>query len=382
MKYLPLVWAGLWRNPLRTIFTVLALVAAFTLFGFLQGISTGFDMLVATARMDRIVTFTRYGAPLPLAYKNQIEQLPGVKSVTSEASLAGTIGGDPNRRMFVGMDDDGLFDFFPEYNVTPAQLEEMRNTRNGVIISARVAQLWGDAKVGDRLTMRSNVARKDGGTDWEFQILAIVDRSDIPGAYGIAMGNLDYLEEERVQGKGTVGQFLVLLHDPTQAVATAEAIDAMFLNSGAPTFSIVDKLAQAEGRADNGIVTMVNAIVLATLFALLLVTGNALIQTFRERIPEFGTLKAIGFNDRSVLFLVLTEAVVQCMVGAAMGLVIARAAAPSVKKLLSGPAGLMVVPWSLILLGLLLAFLVALVSAAVPAWQAGRMRIIDALAGR
>lgn len=381
MKYLPLVWAGLWRNPLRTIFTVLALVGAFTLFGLLQGINTGFDILASSAREDRVFVLPRYGAPLPTAYKSQLERLPGVNFVTAQAFLNGTIGGDPKRQMFAGMGDGGLFTYFTELTVTPEQLTGLRAARNGLIISARVAQQWG-VQPGDRLTMRANLPKKDGSRDWEFEVISVIDRADAPLVYTISVGNYEYLEEERVQGKGTVHQFLIVMSDPKQAVEAAEAIDAMFASSAAPTISIIDKTQADEVRADNNFVTMVNAIVLSTLFALLLVTSNAMMQTFRERTPEFGTLKAIGFSNRSILWLVLAEAVVQCLIGAGIGLAIARAAAPSVKKLLSGPADLMIVPWSLIGLGLLLAVAVALVSAAVPAWRAGRMKIVDALAAR
>lgn len=382
MKYLPLVWAGLWRNPLRTLFTVLALVAAFALFGFLQGITAGFDLLTATAREDRLFAFSRYGAPMPIANKRLIEQLPGVRSVTAEAFLNGTIGGDPKRQMFAGMSDESFWGYFTELNVTPAQIADLKAKPNGLILSARTAQLWGTA-VGEHLTMRANIAKKDGSRDWEFEVVAVVDRADLPMAYGISSGNYAYLEEERGQGQGTVNQFLVVMDDPKRSAETAEAIDALFINSGAPTISIVDKSAADEGRNNNELLTMVKAIVLSTLFALLLVTGNAMMQTFRERIPELGTLKAIGYSDRGVLFLVLAEAVAQCVVGAAIGLMIARFTASAVKSLLpAGPAGAMFVPWSLVLTGLLLAMAVALISAAVPAFRAGRMKIVDSLAGR
>jgi putative ABC transport system permease protein len=379
MKYLPLVLAELWRKPLRTTFTTLALVVAFVLFGLLRGINAGFDILIANSRMDRLYVGTRYGAPLPMADKAQIAQMPGVKAVTAQAYMGGTVGGDPKRQFFVGLCDDGFFDFFSQFNATPAQVAEMRGKRTAFIISRTSANDWG-FKVGDRVTMKSPIAKKDGRTEWEFDLVAIVDSQTTP--FGISVGNLEYLNEERAAGKDMADQFLVIMSDPNLSVGTAKAIDDRYLNSGAPTFSVVERLIRENNQGDNSVVTMVNAIVLSTLFALLLMTSNSMMQSFRERVPEFGTLKTLGFSDRQVLGLVLAEAVIQCLVGAAVGLTIARLLVPYVKKLLSGPAVLMAVPWSLVGLGLVVAFLVALVSAAVPAWRASRMQIVDALAAR
>jgi putative ABC transport system permease protein len=379
MKYLPFVWAGLWRKPLRTTFTILALVVAFALFGLLQGINAGFNALRDAARADGLYVQSRYGTPMPIAYKAQIAQMAGVKSVTSMEFMGGIVNGDPKRQIGIAFAEDGFFDFFRWLVISPGKVAELRGNRTAVVVGKATADRVG-LKAGDRFTIKS-MPKKSGGTDWMLDVLAVVDRNDIPNAAGVVVGNFEYLNEERASGADMINQFMVLVNDADTAAATGKAIDDKYLNSTAPTRTVVDKLNTEQQFQDDSTHTMVNAIVLSTLFALLLMTSNSMMQSFRERIPELGTVKALGFSDRQVLGLVLAEAVIQCIIGAALGLAIARVLVPYTKKLLPG-TGFMTVSWWVVGLGLLIAFLVALISAALPAWRAGRMEIVNALAAR
>ena len=83
MKYLPLVWAGLWRKRARTILTLLSVAAAFLLFGILHGVTATFDDIVAQIGDERLRTMSRVNLleSLPLAQLPQIETVPGVRQV-------------------------------------------------------------------------------------------------------------------------------------------------------------------------------------------------------------------------------------------------------------------------------------------------------------
>jgi putative ABC transport system permease protein len=382
MKFLPLIWASMWRKPVRTALTTLALVIAFVLFGLLQGINASFDAFRASARMDGIWVNSRYGAPLPLAYKQEIAAMPAVKSVVAASFMNGTVNGDPKRHMGMAFAEDGFFDFFSWLDVTPALVAELRSKRTGIAVGKATADRLG-LKAGDRIILKSNGVKKDGGKDWELEVVAVVERKDVAAAAGMVVGNFEYMNEALAAGTDMVSQFLVTVSDPEQAVATAKAIDERYLNSGAPVRTVVDKVSAEQGYQDDSTPTMVNAIIVSTLFSLLVMTSNSLMQAFREQIPEFGTLKALGFSDRRVFALVLIEAWVLCVTGGAIGLAIAYVLAPAAQRTISGLNGAAImVSWTVFVQGLLIATLVALISAAVPAFRAKRMQIVEALAVR
>ncbi|MGE4061838.1 MAG: ABC transporter permease [Rhodospirillaceae bacterium] len=377
MKLLPLLWAGLWRKPLRTTLTMLTLIVTFLLFGLMQGINAGFEMLREASRPDGLYVNSRFGPPLPMAYREQIAALPGVRAVTALAFLGGPVNGDQARILGVGMADDGFFDFFRWIDISPAQIEQLRATRNGIVIGENTATRLG-IKAGDRVTIKS-LPTVDG-SDWTLDVLTVVGRKDISGFAGITIGNYEFFNEQRAQGKDRVNQFLVLMSDEKVAVQTAKAIDTLFENSAAPTYTTVDRENLERQQDDSTTDAMVNATVLGSLFALLLMISSTMTQSFRERTAEFGVLKAIGFGDRQVLGLVMAEAMIPCLLGAVVGLGLARLLEPYTKSLISGQATATTVSWGVIGAGLGVAGLVAAISAAGPAWRAGRMAVVDALA--
>jgi putative ABC transport system permease protein len=349
----------------------------------LQGINEGFGRLAETARMDRLTISPRFfDIQLPLAYKSQIESLPGVELVGYQSFLGGYYQ-DPKKFFFMGAVDENYLTAFPELKVSDQQRQALRDTRNALFVSPMFANRLGltaDQKV---VPVKARVPKQDGSTDWELELMGIVDREDTPGAFQISFGNYDYFNEERTVGKNTVSQFVVRIADATEGMKTAAAIDAMFANSGAPTRTQVERLEMQSNLSSlNDFKLFVNGTVVAVLFTLLLLTANTMMQSFRERVPEMGVLKTLGFSDTKVLALVLAESLTQCFIGAAIGLGIARAFLPVLKKKLPQPLNILDIPPSIIALGLATALIVAFISAALPAWRANRLQIVDALAGR
>jgi putative ABC transport system permease protein len=382
VKYLPLIWAGLWRKPLRTSLTMLSLVAAFLLFGLLQGINDGFSRIVETARMDRLIIQPRFfDIQMPVAYKQQIESVAGVSLVGYQSFLNGYYQ-DPKKYFFVGAADENYLTVYPEIKVTDQQRQDMKSTRNAVLVSPMFANRLG-VTVGQSIPVKARVAKKDGSNDWAFELAGLVDREDNAGAFQFSFGNYEYFNEERTVGKNTVSQFVVRISDPEQGMKIAAAIDTMFASSGAPTRTQVEQLAMQSNMSGlNDFKLFVNATVIAVLFTLLLLTANTMMQSFRERIPEMAVLKTLGFSDRKVLMMVLAESLTQCLAGAAIGLAFARLLSPVIKSKLPQPLNVLNIPLSIIVLGLVTAIAVAFISAALPAWRAGRLQIVDALAGR
>ncbi len=381
MKYIPLVFAGLWRKPTRTIFTFLSIVVAFILFGILAGLDSGFDHVRQVSRLDRLFVDPRFLGRIPLAYADQIARIPGVTVVAPRMGLPGYYQ-DKKESGAVIMSGSRFFAARTELTATKDQLAALDRNRTGAIITKFQAEKYG-WKVGDKVPFISNVATSDGSQTWTFEILAIVDDSDNPGVSTYFVGNYDYLDQRRVTDKGTVDRFLVRIKDADQATQISRAIDRLFANSPQPTRTQTERNQAQSGLASLGDVSfLTHTVIGAVLFMLLCVTGNTLMQSVRERTSEFGVLKTLGFSDRDVLALVVAEAVLLCGSAGLAGLVLINGLGPFYTKLVPGIAGLLLMTWPAFFEGLGFALLTALVASAFPALRASRLNVVDALAGR
>jgi putative ABC transport system permease protein len=381
MKYFPLVWAGLWRKPARTIFTFLSIVVAFILFGILSAIDGGLAHQMEVARLDRLFVDTRFGTNLPLAYLDQIARIPGVTVVAPRQILVGYYR-DPKNPFGIVMTDRRFFSVRPELNATKEQIDALLKTRTGALVTVFFAKKFG-WKVGDRIPVISNTVRKDGEHAWTFDILGIIDDVDRPGRGRYFIGNYDYMDQERVAEKGTTDRILVRIKDPSRATQISRAIDRLFANSSAPTRTGSEKsVSQSDMRSIGDIGFFTRAVVAAVLFMLLFLTGNTMMQSVRERVPEFAVLKTLGYSDNGVLVLVLAESVVLCCLAAATGLIFARIGIPRIEDISPDLGRLLLMPWSALLIGLGLSLVVSVISGALPALRARRLSIIDSLASR
>ncbi len=386
MKYVPLIWAGFWRKRARTVLTMLCIVAAFVLYGTLHGVTAGLDEVIGKMSATRLRVMNRVNAidSMPLAYKAQIEALPGVNKVAYYQTMVGYYQ-DPKNGINVGaIGVDDFLDIYPEIVVPAEQREAMRTNRTGAIVGRQLAEKYG-WKIGDRVPIKSRVfPKQDGSYDWAFDIVAIYDYTK--GFENINSDemwiNWDYFDEERkTRKKSYVLLFFANVDNPAVAAATSQRIDAMFANSPSPTQTMNerDSLRTNLKRLGN-INFLVKAIISAVFFTLLFVTGNTMRQSVHERIPELAVLKTYGFSNRLVVLLVLAESLVLCVCSAAVGIGITATFFPRVLSSLG--IGSLPLPFSVFAIGLGFAALLALVSALPPAWLAGRLKIVDALAVR
>ncbi len=319
MKYLPLVWAAVMRKPTRAILTLLSVMLAFTLFGLTIGMNATFAKLQEEARADRIFSGSRFGGLLPIGMARQIEGIPGVALVASSNNLFGYIT-DPKNRVFVQMNDENVPKVNPEWPITPAEWQMVRDNRRGVLVSRRQAERW-HLKVGDTFTVITPPTQKkvDGTNNWTFQVVAITpDISYIMQGY--IFGNYDYMDKGRLlEDQGKTGMFRIKLTDPTRTAEIAEQIDNKFANSATPLQSITEKAAFDVSGTGMDIAAVDREVALAGMFMVLFLTANGIAQAVRERLAEFATLKTIGFSDRGVIGLVFAEAAIPCLLGAALG---------------------------------------------------------------
>ena len=381
MKYLPLIWSGISRNPGRTLLIFLQIAIAFALFGVLQGMKTGVDEAIAQARADLLLVVPEFfgGAPLPIAYLDRLKSMTGVKTVTFADGLMGTYQ-KPDQSVYVLaiVPSDIWLTLVPDiFKVLPRDLEALQKTRTGVLMSEDIAKKYG-WRIGDRIPLTSTTLQSNGAGTWIFEIVGTFTAHE-PGSGGYIVMNYAYLDEARVANKGTVRNFYVVASDPKQVSAVAEAIDRAFVNSSTETKTAsLRENAQQQMQAIGDLNFVIRLIVTAVLVALLFSTSTMMMQTIRERTPELAVLKTLGFTDRTVFLLVVAEATMVSIAAALIGLASAMLVFPYAAKFVPGLS----MPIVVVEIGVVGAFLVALLSAALPASRAARLEVVDALAGR
>ncbi len=385
MKYFRLVWTGLWRKKARTIFTVLSIVVAFLLYGMLQGIDTSFKQLVNQGRLNVLITMSPTGLQLPLADLPQIQAVCGVTQVTYRSLLIGSYQSLRNIVVVLAVDAGSFFDANSMYSVSTAERTAFLRTRTGVLVARNLARrfAW---KVGDRIPIHAlNAQKQDGTADWTFDIVGTFDIPNSPVQdEPLVLMNYPYFDTARQTDTGTVQIYQETLADASQAAAVSNAIDNLFANSSIHTQTQSERAtAQGQLAQIGNLDFFVQTIVAAAFATLLLLTGSTLMQAYRERIHEFAVMKTLGFSDRGISALVLSEAILLTVGAAVLGLLLAHVllgALGSVMASFGAPA--LHLPWIVFAIGIAFAALLGLLSALPPAWRAKRLSIVDALAVR
>ena len=380
MKYFPLLWATLWRKKARTIFTLCVIVIAFLLFGMLQGVNSAFNQAVERANVNRLVTTSSIALTenLPYADMTQIEALPGVARV-AHATWFGAYYQDPKNFIFsFPVEPERYFSVFPELRLPKEQLDAFVHTRTGAVIGADLVHKYG-RKIGDRVPLHSTIWTKpDNTSDWTFDVVGIYENSDDRSQENAFFFNYSYFDEARGFGKGKIGWYTVQVKDPKQSAQIALAVDKLFANSPDETKTETEKEFQQAFLKQIGDINMiVTYILVGVFFALLFATGNTMMQSVRERIPELAVLKTLGFSDTGMLTLVLSESILLCVLAALLGLFAAWAMFPMLKDVL----GVVSMPTPVIIEGVVVALLLAFITGIFPAWRAKRLDIVEALRG-
>jgi putative ABC transport system permease protein len=381
LKYFRLVWSGIWRKPGRTALILVQIALGFALFGVLQGLKTGVEQAVARVRADVLFVGTAAygGALLPFSYVERLRSLTGVKMATYADGLQGTYQKPGQDVYALAMEPIDAWATLATdiFRVQPKDLDALRRHRTGALISADIGRKYG-WKIGDRIPLTTSVAQTSGSTTWYFDIVGTMEDHE-PGEAQMIVINYAYLDEARALNKGTVRNFYVEVADPHHAALMSDRIDHLFANSPAETRTASFKEgAQQAIRQIGNLDFAIRSIIGAVLVALLFSTCTMMMQTIRERTPELAVLKTVGFLDRTVFLMVVTEAAAVCITAALMGLGLAWGVFSYAGKFLPGLS----MPLAVIGAVLLGAILVALVSVAAPAFMAARLRVVDALSGR
>ena len=382
MKYLHLIRKNLGRRKVRTVFTVLSIFVAFILFTVLAALRTGFEGGVELAGADRLITIHKVSLiqPLPKSYEADIETVDGVVEAV-HASWFGGVYQDP--RNFIAqmaVEPEEWLDMYPEYVLSPAERRAWAADRTGAIAGRALADRFG-WEVGDRIPIQGTIwRRKDGSKLWEFTLDGIYE----PGEDGIDdtqfFFQYDFLDEARQFGEGLVGWYIVRVADPQRADAVAEAIDAEFANSPTETKTATEKaFVQAFANQIGDVGTIVTAILAAVFFTMLLVAGNTMAQAVRERTGELAVLKTLGFTDGKVLGLVLAESLAVAALGGVLGLAVGWVVVAGIASELGAFLPTVYARPQDLAVGAALVGLVGIAAGILPALQAMRLEVVQAL---
>ncbi|MFH1599212.1 MAG: ABC transporter permease [Pseudomonadota bacterium] len=380
------VLANLFHKKTRTSLTLLSVVMAFVLFGLLQSLnlvfSAGADFVGAT----RLVTQSRvsFTQSLPMRMVPEMDAIPGVQRVMYQQWFGAVYQDNPQIFAFA-VDPERLHEVYPEWVMPEEHWNAFRDTRTGMIAGKLLADQYG-WKVGDRIPMKSNIfPQKNNSKDWEFELVGIFDGKDEEWrrqTSGSIYINHAYFSEAALFGGGMAGIFVLRLEDPEMAESIATLVDERYLNSSDETKTQTEKDFQVGFIKQLGDIGMiVRWILFAVFFTLLLVVGNTMAQSVRERVPQFAVLKTLGFSDNSVLAFVLAETLALCAIGGLVGLGLATALGAVVAQA-AGPMLPIAVDGRVWMAGIVAIVVLSLVVGLLPALRARRLKIVDALAGR
>lgn len=381
MKFAALIASNLFRRRLRTGLTLLSVTVAFILFAYLSAIRVGLSQGVDVAGADRLTVFHRVSIaqPLPLSYLDRIRRLPGVQLVVHQSWFGGVYQDPKNFFPQMPVDPEPFLKMYPEFLLPEAQRQAWLRTRTGAIVGRATAKRFG-WRIGDRIPIQTGIwTRKDGSMTWEFDLVGIFDGAKQGTDTSPLYFRYDYFDETRGIGKGLVGWYIVRVTDPELTPGVARTINEEFANSSAEVKAESEKaFLQSWAKQVGDIGRIITAILTAVFFTILLVAGNTMAQSVRERTEELGVLKAVGFTHRQVLRLVLAESCLLAGLGAALGLTLGYLLVAGGDPT-GGALPVFYFPPEDVARGGGLGLLLGLASGVLPALQAMRLQVAEAL---
>jgi putative ABC transport system permease protein len=371
-----LVVANLKRHRWRTILTIMGVALALFLFASLRTVVT---TIAATAQFGgarRLVTTNATGIvfPLPMAYANRIQALPGVTGVSWASWFGGRYG--DGKRFFAqfAVDPESYLDLYPEISLPEDQKQAFLQEKASAIVGVRLLDVFG-WRLGQDVTIQGTIFPGD----WTFTIRGVYTPTDRVINDDMMIFRSDYLDE-RIGRPGITGWYVVEIENPDRAGQVSKAIDDMFRSSTAPTKTGTEQAFNASFATMWGNVQLLmGTIGMAVVFAILMVSANAMMMSSRERTGEVAVLKTIGFADRTLFTLVMAEAGIIAFTGAVLGLgaakLLYRASNFNAFGFLPG----FDVTASTLLLGGGVALVLMLASGLAPAIRAARLPVVQAL---
>ena len=379
MKFSRIIWANLLRKKVRLLLTIGSFAVAILLFSFLAVVRDAFNRGVDIASANRLIVINRTSIInlIPLSYRDKIQRIPGVQNVTHNNWFGGTYIEEKNFFPQFVIDPENQRQVVPELIVPDDQWNAFVKDRRGAIAGAKTAARF-HWKIGDRIPIKTTLY---GGGSWEFNLDGIYHGKRPQDDETQFWFQWDYFEEKIPQAvKGQIGWYVLRVQNPDDAPRIAKTIDAEFANSPNETKTESESTWVANWvKQWANIQTLILSIGMVVFFTLLLVTGNTMAISVRERTSELAVFKAIGYSDRFVLFFVLAESLVIALLGAGFGLGLALLFIPAMAKTLGSMLPALVLSPAVLAYGIVLAVLAGVLAGLLPGIGAMRLRVVNAL---
>jgi putative ABC transport system permease protein len=377
--YWTLIKAGVLRKKVRSVLTVLSVSIAFLLFGLLQAASPIFTGQMDGLRADLVMTMSRYSmvGKIPYSHVEFIKEIEEVESVLYMDYITSVSQDSMLDGITVAMGGD--IEIYERFKISNEDLKAFKNLKIGALVGEAFA-IEKDISIGDRVFVKSLSMNADGTYDWEFEVVGLYNSSPKADEMGIVV-NYDYFEDSRISDKGTVAVIVSKVSNPEFADVISQKIDDEFTNSSWATRSGPESQLAASMMAEFGdIELIINAILSAVFFTILLVTGNTISQSVRERTTDLAVLKTLGYQDNQIFIMVLLEALFLILLGVFTGLGMSLLSIPAINAASGGlMEGLFFLTTEKLLLACFIGVLVSFVSSIMPAYKALNLKVVDAL---
>ncbi len=370
------------RHKLRSTLTIVGVGVAVMAFVLLQTVVTAWYAGVEASAANRLITrhAVSFVFTLPLAYRDRIAQIPGVNKVTFASWFSGVYIDKNQFFARLAVDSGTFFDVYPEYLVDPEQFDLFKRERNACIIGSEIAQRY-NLKIGDIMPVEGDIYPGQ----WEFVVRGIYQPRDQITDPSTMMFHYKYLEErvrrEMPHRSGEIGWYIVRIDDPDNSAAISEEIDKLFANSRAETKTETERAFQQSFlSAASAVITAMNIMSFVIIGIILLVVGNTMIMSARERSHEFAVLKALGFSGGQLFFLIAGESLILSLLGSALGLALTFPAVEGFQTVL--PKGWFPVFYinpETVVIGCAIGLLVGLLAAIIPLRRVLTTRIVEGL---
>ena len=384
MNDFDLVRKNLFRRKLRAALMIVSILIAFMIFGVLAGFYRAFTAGEDRAAADRLITVNKinFTQPMPIAYFNRVRAVDGVRQVTHANWFGGYYQDPKNFLMTLAIEPATYFDVYrSELDIRPEQLQAFISDRSSAVIGESMARKWG-WKVGDRVPVASNIftQRSNGSHTWDFTIAGIVKGKAEQVSTDFLLFQYAYFDETRTFGKDTIGWLILQTNSPENNDRVAKTIDAMFANSTAETSTDTEKAFGKAFAAQFGNIALIVFLVVGAAFVtILMIVGNTMALSIRERTREIGVLKTLGFSGPRILRMVLGESVLLALLGGLPGLAIAALITIALRASLANIAPAFAVSPVIALEGIALMIALGLFTGVIPALNAMRLKIATAL---
>jgi putative ABC transport system permease protein len=382
MRVLKLVFKNSLRHKLRTSLTILGLAIAVMAFGVLRTVLDMWQEGIEATAANRLITrqAVSFIFPLPYSYREKIAKIPGVENVSFANWFQGVYIDKNNFFSRMAVDPETFFDVYPELLVNSKEYDTFKKERNSCIVGSEIAKQYG-FKIGDVIPIDGDIYPGK----WEFVVRGIYLPREKSTDATQMLFHWSYLDERMKQDMpgraGNVGWYIIKIKDPSQSAVISEQVDALFKNSPNATKTETERaFTQSFISGLNSLLQAMNFVSFIIIGIIMLVLGNTMIMSARERTREYAVFKTLGFSAGHLVGLILGESLLIAALGAGLGVLTTYPIVAGIAAIM--PKGFFpyffITPTTLILSGSA-ALLVGLAASLFPIQRALRTRIVDGL---